>query len=173
MMNSDERKITCCFTGHRADKLPWVNDERSPMCLALRTAIYDAVDAVYASGWRRFICGMANGCDTYFGEAVVALREEHPDIILEAAIPYEGQERAWKAEQRLRYARLAESCDRVTVLSPFYHRGCMMERNRYMVDRSSVLIAVYGGGSGGTKNTLEYAASQGLSIIRLPTEIFS
>ena len=30
---------TCCFTGHRPDKLPWGPDESDPRCAALKTVI--------------------------------------------------------------------------------------------------------------------------------------
>ena len=45
-----------------------------------------------------------------------------------------------------------------------------MDRNRYMVDASRVLVAVYNGTAGGTQNTMLYAMRQGLEIIELPVE---
>lgn len=44
----------------------------------------------------------------------------------------------------------------------------MLRRNRYMVDRSSLLIAVYDGTpKGGTMNTLAYCRAKGLEIDHL------
>ena len=43
------------------------------------------------------------------------------------------------------------------VLQDHYTEGCMQRRNRYLVEHSSMLIAVYSGGSGGTKYTIDYA----------------
>ena len=167
-MNRREREITCCFTGHRPEKLPWGRDETDPRCRALKAALAEVLEAVYLDGWRHFIGGMADGADLYFAEAAAALRRQHPDLTLEGAIPCQGQERRWSAASRARYARAAESCDLLTVLRPEYVPGCMMERNRYMVDRSSLLIAVGGDAPGGTRRTLEYAADRGLKIIQLP-----
>ena len=70
-----EREKTCCFTGHRVDKLPWGDDESAPACLTLKRTIADVLASLYADGCRHFICGMATGSDIYCGEAVVALRE--------------------------------------------------------------------------------------------------
>ena len=160
----------CCFTGHREGKLPWRGNENDPRCIALKEAIYDAVEAVYRSGRRHFICGMATGCDAYFCEAVLSLRESHGDVTLEAAIPFERQSEGWTAEQKRRYERLVTECDYHTVVQREYSPECYMRRNRYMVDSSSLLIAAYNGKPGGTMSTLLYAIRNGLEVIQLPIE---
>ena len=168
-MEAITRKNTCCFTGHRPAGLPWGRNERDPACLYLKAVLSDVLAALYESGVRRFICGMAEGADMYFGEAVAALREEHPDVTLEAAIPFDGQERKWPPAARRRYARLTEACDVRTVLSPVYTPGCMFARNRYMVDHAGLVIAVYADGRrGGTKYPVDYAVSRGVDVIQLP-----
>ena len=162
-----DRAVTCCFTGHRASKLPWGFDESGLRCAALKQKIYDAAEAVYESGVRHFICGMANGCDLYFGEAVLRLRDTLPGITLEAAVPFEGQADKWDAPLRLRYDRLLAECDYRTLVSHTYTPDCMTRRNRYMCDCSSVLIAAYDGQKGGTMSTMLYAMRQGLEIIEI------
>lgn len=165
-----EIKTSCCFTGHRASKLPWGYNEQDERCKALKIAIFDAVESVYASGIRHYICGMANGCDLYFAEAVLELRQLHGDITLEAAVPYEGQSSAWSDREKARWQRIVDSADFYTLVSLHYTRDCMQKRNKYMVDNASVLIAAYGGGSGGTLNTLLYAIRTGREVIQLPIQ---
>lgn len=163
-----EREYTCCFTGHREAKLPWQSHENDPRCVQLKRQIADAVEAVYADGIRHYICGMANGCDLYFLEAVLTLRQTHPDVTVEAAIPYEGQADRWREPLRRRYVRLLMECDYQTLVQQAYTSGCMLRRNRYMVDHSRILIAAYNGLPGGTMRTLQYALRQRLEIIELP-----
>lgn len=158
---------SCCFTGHRAEKLPWGYNENDPRCKALKRRLADVLLSLYESGCRHFICGMATGCDLYFGEAAAALRAEKPGVTLEAAIPFDGQADRWDAVSRKRYFRLAEECDTRTVLHHDYTPDCMMDRNRYMVDHADVLVAVYGGDAGGTRSTMLYAMRQGKQIIEL------
>lgn len=67
-------QISCSFSGHRPEKLPWGDNERDERCLALKDAIRQMVEKAYADGYRHFICGMARGCDTYFCEEVLQLR---------------------------------------------------------------------------------------------------
>ena len=165
-----ERYICCTFTGHRESKLPWGENESDVRCIELKQRLYDAVEAVYRSGKRHFICGMASGCDIYFCEAVIKLREEHPEVSLEAAIPFEEQSKLWSPRQKRRYDRLVSECDYQTVVQRDYSPECYARRNRYMVDCSSVLIAAFNGRPGGTMSTLLYAMRQGVEIIQLPID---
>lgn len=165
------RQISCCFTGHRPGKLPWGYDEEDPRCLALKRRIADAAEAAYEEGYRHFLCGMALGCDLYFCEAVLALREAHPGVTVEAAIPCPTQADAWALEQRERYKRLVEACDFETLVSAQYTPYCMQRRDRYMVDHASLLIAAFDGTPGGTQYTMQYAMSRRVSIVDLPLTV--
>ena len=161
------RQESCCFTGHRPAKLPWRYDESDPRCLALKARIADAVALAYDQGFHHFLCGMAQGCDLYFCEAVLVLRERHPDITVEAAIPCPTQADAWPADQQVRYRKLVAACDLETMVSANYTAACMQRRDRYMVDHSALLIAAFDGTAGGTRYTMEYAMRRGLSVIDL------
>ena len=145
-----EKSLSCCFTGHRPEKLPWGSDETDPRCAALKQKIRDAVESAYDGGMRHFICGMARGCDFYFAEAVLTLRREKGDVTLEAAIPCAAQSGGWPEADQARWRSLLAQCDLETLVQEQYTKGCMLRRNRYMVDHSALLIAVYDGVSGGT-----------------------
>ncbi len=159
-----QREQTCCFSGHRPAKLPWGGNEADERCLALKCALAAHLEALYAEGYRHFICGMALGCDMYFAEAVTALREVHGDVTLEAAIPCGTQPDRWNRAQRERYNALLDACSKVTVLQIRYSPECMMQRNRYMVDRSSMLLCCYNGRPGGTMRTILYAERSGIGV---------
>jgi len=161
------RHQSCCFTGHRPEKLPWRFDEEDPRAIALKERTYDVVEALYQAGMRHFISGMARGCDFYFCEAVLRLRLEHEEITLEAAIPFEGQASAWPERDRNRYFHLVSQCDMETIVSTEYEKDCMKKRNYYMVDNAAVLIAVFDGFFGGTMQTVNYAKKSGLEVIEV------
>ena len=84
------------------------------------------------------------------------MKRVNPKLRLEAAIPYRG-----------RYARLMEqpgtcallyACDTVAVLREAFTPDVFMARNRYMVERSERVIAVYDGRArGGTAATVRMA----------------
>lgn len=164
------REQTCCFTGHRPDKLPWGVTEQDDRCIHLKEQISQEVRQAYDDGFRHFICGMAQGADFYFCEAVMKLRDERPGVTIEAAIPYENQANRWPETDQIRYQCLVGHCDYETVVQRFYDRGCMHRRNRYMVDRSSRLIAAFDGSRGGTMYTVTYAMRHDVDVVILDIE---
>ena len=162
-----DASCTCCFTGHRPDKLPWGYDEQDPRCLALKRSLARELESLYRRGFRHFISGMAQGSDLWFAEAALALREKYPDLSVEGAVPFPAQADHWPEDQRLRWQDILERCDLETAVQQRYDRFCMFRRDRYMVDRSAAVLAVFDGTPGGTQYTLNYAMEKKLEILLL------
>jgi len=156
---------TCCFSGHRPQKLPWRASETDDRCIALKEELEARVGGLYEAGYRHFLCGMAIGCDFFFADAVLALRAQSPDITLDAVIPCRTQPDKWNRKQREHYAELLSQCDTVTVLQEAYTPHCMNRRNEYMVDHASLLLAAFDGTPSGTMNTILYARRQGIQTV--------
>lgn len=160
--------MVCTFTGHRPEQLPWGSEEGDARCLALKELIARAVEHTADLGYDSFLCGMARGCDTYFAEAVLALRAHRPELRLTAMIPCPSQPESWPEADRTRYAALLEQCSGVCVLEPMYSSGCMLRRNRAMIDASSLVITVYDGSpQGGTAASVRYARQRGVRLLPL------
>lgn len=162
-----DRAHTCCFTGHRPDKLPWGTDERDPRCVALKGSILREIEGLYRQGYTHFISGMAQGGDLYFAEAALELKEKYPGLTVEGAVPFPGQADRWSEEEKTRWRRVLDACDLETVVQQHYDRFCMHRRDRYMVDRSSVILSAFDGTPGGTMYTLNYAMKEQLDILLL------
>lgn len=162
-----ERNHICCFTGYRPDKLPWGMDEQDPRCLLLKASIAQELERLYYLGFRHFISGMALGSDLYFAEAALELREKHSELTVEGAVPCAKQSDRWPADQRRRWRDILDHCDLETMVQQNYDRWCMHHRDRYMVERSAAILAVFDGSPGGTQYTLNYAMNQGLDILLL------
>ena len=60
-----------------------------------------------------------------------------------------------------------DACDLETVVQRSYDRYCMLRRDRYMVDRSAAVLAVFDGAPGGTQYTLNYAMDKKREILLL------
>lgn len=85
-----------------------------------------------------FYCGGALGFDTLAAQAVLKARRFHPQVKLILALPCRDQAEQWRETDRLFYESIKRRADEVVYLSEHYTRGCMFERNRYMVDHSDV-----------------------------------
>ena len=147
-----EKEHTCCVTGHRT-----IPDEKAPLVQRqLKVAVVDVI----TQGYTHFISGFAQGVDLMFAEIVAGLKETHA-ITLEAAIPCPSR---MKTPDET-FQRLVVCCDVVRILSDHYFKGCYMRRNRYMVDQSSLVIAVWDGReTGGTAATVRYAQKHGKKL---------
>ncbi|MBR3941729.1 MAG: DUF1273 family protein [Clostridia bacterium] len=160
--------MTVCFTGHRPQSLPFGFDETHPDCVNLKNRLSDEIGKLIAQGATTFYTGMAQGIDTFAAEAVLQYKKTNPAIRLIAAIPCPDQAIKWRLSDQKRYNSILAQCDQKVLVSPNYHRGCMHQRNRFMVDNAHVLIAVYDGTSkGGTAYTVNYAKEKGLTVIEL------
>ena len=160
--------MTVCFTGHRPQHFSFGFDENHPDCILLKKHLKDEILRQIENGADTFLCGMAQGVDTWAAETVLLFREQFPFIKLIAAIPCPDQPKRWSVQAIQRYENIVKQCDEKIIISPFYHGGCMHQRNRYMVDNSDVLIAVYDSSeSGGTASTVNYAKKQGKLIVTL------
>lgn len=161
MRESELRQHRCCFTGHRPEKLGM---PEAKVVEGLKKEIRTAM----ADGFQTFISGMARGVDLWAAEIVLALRDEGTAIRLICASPYKGFEARWSREWQERYGNVMERADLVRFICPGYSRDCFQRRNEWMVDHSARVIAVYNGGPGGTRNTVEYAERCGVAVVICP-----
>ena len=159
MVSEEElRQHCCCFTGHRPEKLNTSEKE-------VKAALHEQINQAIRDGLTVFITGMARGIDLWAAEIVLDLRKNNKEIKLICAIPYDGFEtrRSPSWQQLYRYV-LAEA-DLKQVISKGYHAGVYQVRNKWMINHSSRVIAVFNGQSGGTKNTIDYANRQGVPVV--------
>lgn len=151
-------KTSCAFTGHRPHKFPWKLDETDPRCTALKTVLIEQIFTLAENGVTDFFSGMADGTDCWASMAVLKLREQNSAIRLHGILPCKDQADQWNRFAKERYCQILKQADSIVSVSPYYRDGCMLERNRLLVDSASILLAVYNGEyRGGTAATIRYA----------------
>lgn len=148
---------TCCFTGHRPEKL---TENQEFIMAGLRKAILNAID----NGYTNFITGMAYGVDIWAAEIVLSLKATH-QLRLICAIPNPTFENICNEDWKKRYRQVLAQADEVNYILPHYTSYCLQKRNKWMVEHSSLIIAVYNGSKGGTKNTIDYATKNNIKVI--------
>ena len=156
----------CAFTGHRPNKLPWRYNEESLGCVALQKTLKEQITALADNGYMDFLSGMALGVDCWCSQIVLDLREKNPALKLHCLLPCEGQDAKWPASSQKRYRAILERADSIVYVNREYNDKCMLERDRVLVQSSSLLLAVYDGGfRSGTGATVRYAQKIGREII--------
>ncbi len=140
----------CAFTGHRK-----IEDNFD------YSSFIEFITSFLSDGVNTFYCGMAMGFDLIAAEAVLQVKKDRPDVKLIACVPCKNQDKYYPQADKLRYAAIIESCDEVIVLHDHYYNGCMLLRDRFMVDNCGSVIAYYrNNDGGGTAYTVSYARSK-------------
>lgn len=157
---------SCAFTGHRPRKLPWRYDETDPRCVKLKRVIAVLIAELTNSGVTDYYSGMADGADIFLSQAVLNLRKDALGLKLHCILPCDGQAEQWPTAAQERYYTILDQADTVSFVCHQYQEGCMLKRNRRLVDSAAFLLAVYNGEwRGGTAATVRYAKKQGRGII--------
>ena len=169
-----EKELSCAFTGHRPSSFRFGYDEEHSDCGKIKALMTTQVLALMQNGVKTFLTGMALGVDMWGAEIVLASKKYYPDVRLIAAIPCETQANRWSVEQRERYFNILAECDETVYISHHYTSDCMFQRNRWLVDHASFVIAVYNGSQkGGTAYTVNYARKTKRAVIQINPNTFS
>lgn len=166
-------------TGHRPEKLggnfyevnSLVNIEIIQMMMRfiLNKVCHDPINGIFKTDKVRLITGMALGADLLFAETALLLKKMYPNqFILECAVPCYNHTSRWSDKKIIeRYNEILEEADKVKIVSERNYDDYVMQiRNEYIVDESDILLAVWNGSKGGTRNCVEYAKTQGIEIYR-------
>lgn len=149
---------SCCFTGHRPGKLNGTEE-------TIRARLKEEIRRAVEDGYETFITGMAIGVDVWAAEEVLKLKDAgNGKIKLVAAVPFPGVEKNRYPEEKARYKAIIDRCDGVECICEGYARFAFTKRDEWMVDRVSLVIAVFNGTPGGTAWTVKYAQKKGRTI---------
>ncbi len=150
---------TVCFTGHR--QIAAEDALRLP-------AFLDAViRELYDRGARIFRAGGAMGFDTVAALKVLDMQTLLPGLELELILPCRDQASRWDEASIRTYHYILSAATRHTFLFDRYVDGCMLERDRKLVEGSQVCVAFCTRSRGGTAYTCALAMRQGLEFINL------
>ena len=148
-----------CFTGHRT--LP------ARALQVLPTLLRDTLVELIESGYDVFRTGGALGFDTMAALMVLQLKAQYPHVKLHLYLPCRDQSKLWNADEQHLYEQILERADAIHYTTEYYTNGCMLQRNREMIDGSSVCVAFYHGKQGGTAYSYRYAQRRGVALINL------
>ncbi len=129
------KKKTCCVTGHRDLPQNQIN--------YVKAALLREIEKSVADGFTCFMSGVAEGVDQYFCGNSYEKQKDDPSLELIAVIPYQKRLDSLRAKRRT--YEMLEACRDVVVIQEEYQPSVYSHRNRYMVEHSDRVIAVYDG----------------------------
>ncbi len=154
-----KKETTCCFTGHRAIPQDQIHFLQKELLLTLENLV--------KNGYQNFCSGGALGFDLLAARTVLKLKERYTNISLSMILPCRNQDRFWNTAQKENYAEVLSEADIIIYTSEKYFKGCMYQRNRFLVDVSSCIVAFLEKNTGGTKYTVSYAEKKGIPVLFL------
>jgi uncharacterized phage-like protein YoqJ len=166
----------CAFSGHRPKSFPWGYVENNKHCIWLKQQIDNKIEQAISDGFNYFIAGGAMGVDMWCAECVISKKEKYgqSNIMLEVAIPFIGYDKWFSGQIKQRLENIINLSDKRVVitnkvttshLNMLYHA-----RNKYLVNSSHRLIAVYDENTnitGGTFQTYQYAKKKNKEIVTI------
>lgn len=151
--------LTVCFTGHR--HVAYEEAVRLPSLL--EGVLIELVER----GATTFRAGGAIGFDTVAALKVLELRERYPHIRLELILPCRNQTEYWEETAVRTYQYILKQANSHRFLFDAYFDGCMLERDRRLVEGSDICVAYCNRSRGGTAYTFTRAIRAGLEVINL------
>ena len=161
-MNQPE--LTVAFTGHRPNKIKDGKNEQSENVLHIKHELKRLIAEKIDNGCCCFLTGMAMGADIWAAEAVLELKELHPEIKLIAVIPLPKLAEEFPPEWKTRYHAVLSQCDETVTVCEQKQSDCFARRNKWLVDHSAHLIGIFNGSRGGSMQTLNMALMNGSDV---------
>lgn len=142
----------CCGFGHRI------------MLIDVEKLLREMLERLAVQGVTEFYTGGMGEFDELFSRTVRSIKRNDHQLRLVLVLPYLTQpvatERAWYETQYDEILIPAE-------LAGVHPKAAITLRNRWMVDRSSIVIAALRRDYGGAAEAIRYAESTGKEVLRL------
>ena len=155
------------ITGHRPPKLGgYMNAGKpNPVAEGVKKQILTDLEAKLKELKPKLIyTGMGLGVPQWAAQLCIDM-----NIPFVAAIPHLGHEGKWPQESINIYnALLQKASEKIIVTQKTFFPGAMHIRNKWMVDRSGRVLAVFDGTPGDTSNCVSYAKSINKTVDTIP-----
>lgn len=177
---------TVCISGHREKSITPYNGNpvyQNITVSAVRLMLERYIDMAAERGYVSFISGLATGADLWAADYIIRKRRQNSSIRLIGAMPYLRHAERFSAADKRLLAMVEHEADQLITVDPdpnivyskTHGRGSpdlYRNRNYYMVDNSSAVIAFFNSGEtySGTAQTLNYANRRSRQVCRFGLE---
>ncbi len=164
-VSQEQRKKSCCFTGHRAIPVNKLNE----ILHSLKSTV---VYLIRTKGVDEFHSGGALGFDTLAASIIIDLKRTYNHIKLILDLPYETQNVSWSDDKKRVYEFIKAGADCINYHSENPQNRtqatkALLKRNRILVDSSAFCVSYCHKNDGGTAYTVNYAKHCDLDVVEI------
>lgn len=166
-MQNPKDKAVAFTTTYRAETILRDIEDKN-LRNVIYTELYRIISELYKQGYTYYYSGMAEGIDMLAANAVLDLKEEHPDICFVAVVPFQWQQERYSTTGRNDYKTICSEADEVVRLAEeiaendFYAR-----RNDYLLENCSAMVCYHDGQCDVMTYTYNQAERAGIPIINI------
>ena len=153
------REHTCCITGQQ---LAPEEDIK-----ALKERLAEVIGQLLEQDVTNFLLGGSPGFELLAGAVLLEKRMRDPRITLTVILPHKDATKGWRHEDIVQHGRFLKQADEVFYTSYSKEKGCVQQRNRCLVNNSSVCLCYLNRKVGGVWYTVLLSIRKGLKIINL------
>lgn len=152
-------KTSCCIVGHRDVEKDYLLKEVMP-------TLENSLANVVKEGYNTFYVAFSSAVNILTAGKIIELREENPELCLFAVFPYPNKIKdLTKAE-----SETLHKANSVLFSGEKYNRRSYINVNRYIIEKTRKLIALYDGRNrGSTFEAIRYASllRKDIELIRI------
>ena len=161
------KKITACLFGQKSF-LPWGLNEEKASCIKMKSNLRSEIINAIQQGYRIFICGLESGCDLIGAEIVIDLKQKYDNIKLIGALHSKDQVENVHIYESARFNKIMQKLNGIRCI---YHynigKECLIERNKFMIENSSLMFAISDCKEDYANATIDYAKQNGLKVVAI------
>ena len=155
--------IKCCYIGEHIQRFS--NSYENKTHFSYQQKIENLIETHIKNGVSYFVCGDMNKAELRFAETVLRFREKYPNVELEIDLAFREYPLCFTSADVKLHKRILERADMLLFLFNQRDFHCKEERDYYIVDNASHVIAVYNGLEKGTiLSTIRYAKQQSKQV---------
>ena len=160
---------TVAFTGHRPQHLGGFDDRNELNVWVKQSLMRCITRLVETHETNEWISGGALGVDQWAAEIVLWLKyQKGYDMSLIIMKPFRSQHIKWNPHAQERFMKICDAADEIIECQPDPYAPWKMDyRNKQMVLKSGLVLAVWNGNQGGTGNCVKYAHVRKKPILRI------
>ena len=152
----------CCVKGHSPENLPFGGKESIIDVYKIKIALYQEIDKAIDNGYTCFMNDACRGVNFWATQYILQKRKRNPNIQLKLVVNCDEPIETWCCNDLQTYNSILLHANGIPRFGCEYTHDFMQIKHIYMINKSSLLLAVWNGQASNTKNCIDFAKHKGI-----------